>query len=246
MKKREKLISKYGRVYRSYNSFISDNYCYKCGEQTHLEKDCPRHGRLSNKLHPLKCKICNSIEHNTNACKMTKDVAPLQITVMREEHKHLGLSVFQGRSVTVIDPISIKIDENGKRTEVRDENKAARIENWLNSVPTDEELDDLEWGTQWEKKWVPKGFGVVYLLKDKETGKTRILSRVGTGKLTLNYNPLKGSKYAIHPKKDTMVTAAFWDHLHTTEPALGQFIMTTSKADDASELARILTEGTPQ
>ncbi|KXS98834.1 hypothetical protein AC579_4447 [Pseudocercospora musae] len=110
----------------------------------------------------------------------------------------------------------------------------------------DVKTSKFEVNDQGQKKWVPKGFGVVYLLKDKETGKTRILSRVGTGKLTLNYNPLKGSKYATHPKKDTMVTAAFWDHLHTTEPALGQFIMTTSQANDASELARILTEGTPQ
>ncbi|EME82761.1 uncharacterized protein MYCFIDRAFT_196233 [Pseudocercospora fijiensis CIRAD86] len=130
-------------------------------------------------------------------------------------------------------------DQTGLTTEEQDAND---VLGEFHDVKTSKfELND-----QGQKKWVPKGFGVVYLLKDKETGKTRILSRVGTGKLTLNYNPLKGSKYAIHPKKDTMVTAAFWDHLHTTEPALGQFIMTTSKAADASELARILTEGTPQ
>ncbi|KAF7189018.1 hypothetical protein HII31_09641 [Pseudocercospora fuligena] len=130
-------------------------------------------------------------------------------------------------------------DQTGLTTEERNAND---ILGEFHDVKTSK----FEVNDQGQKKWVPKGFGVVYLLKDKETGKTRILSRVGTGKLTLNYNPLKGSKYAIHPKKDTMVTAAFWDHLHTTEPALGQFIMTTSKANDASELARILTEGTPQ
>ena len=111
-----------------------------------MEKNCPYVGKQIVKLGKgLSCEICGSVKHNTGACKMTKDVAPLQITLLTEPHEHLGLSVFVGRTVTVEEPIKIMMDENGKRTEVRDENQAERMDKWLGLVPGSSggDLEDL-------------------------------------------------------------------------------------------------------
>lgn len=94
--------------------------------------------------------------------------------------------------------------------------------------------------------WISKGEGKAYVLKEKLSGKTRILQKVGVNQLALNFNPMKGMKYELHPKKDTMVIGTFFDHIHSKPGKLLRFFLTADSADEAKELARVLTEGIPK
>lgn len=98
-----------------------------------------------------------------------------------------------------------------------------------------------------KKVWKPKTEGDVYLLKDKATGKTRMLCRAGAGRIVLNHNPNKGAAFTQHSKKPTMVVASLlYDHLHTNPPSLAQWIFTFKSAEDAATFARVMGEGTPK
>ncbi|KAK4503608.1 hypothetical protein PRZ48_004523 [Zasmidium cellare] len=101
-------------------------------------------------------------------------------------------------------------------------------------------------GDDGKPKWVSKGDGRAYVLKHKKTGKTRLLQRVGLNQLALNYEPVKGMTYALHPKKETMVTATFFDHLHCNPAKLDRFFLSCSNPEQAKELCRFLTEGALQ
>ncbi|CAK3764347.1 Hypothetical predicted protein [Lecanosticta acicola] len=91
--------------------------------------------------------------------------------------------------------------------------------------------------------WKPIQSGRMYVLKDKADGATRILAKVGLGRSALNYKMVKGMKYELHPKKDTMVVATFMDHIHSDPPKLERFYVTCANANEAKDLARVLTEG---
>ena len=105
-----------------------------------------------------------------------------------------------------------------------------------------EKLDDAS-----EKPlWISKGEGKAYVLREKSSGKTRILQKVGVNQLALNFNPMKGMKYELHPKKDTMVIGTFFDHIHSKPGKLVRFFLTADSAEEAKNLARVLTEGIPK
>jgi hypothetical protein len=97
-----------------------------------------------------------------------------------------------------------------------------------------------------KKIWKEKAGGDFYLLKDKTTGKTRVLARGGAGRIIFNHMPNKGATFQVHPKKDTMVIAnVFVDHMYTTPSGPGSWIFTLSDADDAAKMAQVLSDGTP-
>ncbi|USW53800.1 Putative PH-like domain superfamily protein [Septoria linicola] len=95
--------------------------------------------------------------------------------------------------------------------------------------------------------WVPKTRGRFFILKDKTTGKVRMLSRTGAGRTVLNHVPNKEATFKVHPKKANMIVASlFVDHLHSTPPGPGQWMFSTPDKDDAAKIAQLLTEGTPK
>lgn len=91
-------------------------------------------------------------------------------------------------------------------------------------------------------EWVYKALGPVWLLRNKDTGKTRVLQKVAPlGKAGMNFNLLKSANmYAQQTKK---VTASFIDHINEKEPKKpSQWFVQCGKEEDASELARLMKE----
>ena len=114
----------------------------------------------------------------------------------------------------------------------------------VQDVRTSKMEKDEESGKQ---QWKPKTRGRFFILKDKTTGKVRMLSRTGAGRTVLNHVPNKEATFKVHPKKATMIVASlFVDHMHSTPPGPGQWMFSTSDKDDAEKIARLLTEGTPK
>jgi hypothetical protein len=91
-------------------------------------------------------------------------------------------------------------------------------------------------------EWASKGLGPVWLLRNKSTGKVRLLQKVAPlGKAGMNFNVLKAtSMYAQQGKK---VTANFIDHISEKDPKKpSRWFVQCGKEEDAKELARLLVE----
>ncbi|KAF2169221.1 hypothetical protein M409DRAFT_52492 [Zasmidium cellare ATCC 36951] len=97
-------------------------------------------------------------------------------------------------------------------------------------------------GEDGKSKWDVIGEGRAYLLKHKETGKIRMLQKVGLGQLALNFEPIKGMSYGLYPTKNTMVNTVFQDHIHCNPPKLERFYLVTETANQAEELVDLLQE----
>ena len=95
------------------------------------------------------------------------------------------------------------------------------------------------------KGWVEKGKGPLYLLKNKETGKARILLKVGPmGRIAMNFNPLPAAEYKNGPSPK-FVTAAFVDHMDEKTGPKGiptSWLIQVGKPEVAADIARILEE----
>ncbi|KAM3425576.1 Nuclear pore complex protein-like protein [Cercospora zeina] len=114
----------------------------------------------------------------------------------------------------------------------------------LEDVRTSKMEKDEDSGKQ---TWKPKTRGRFFILKDKSTGKIRMLSRTGAGRTVLNHFANKEATFKVHPKKATMIVASmFVDHLYTTPPGPGQWMFSTPDQDDAAKIVQILTDGTPK
>jgi hypothetical protein len=91
-------------------------------------------------------------------------------------------------------------------------------------------------------EWTYKALGPVWLLRNKSTGKTRLLQKVAPlGKAGMNFNLLKSvAMYAQQTKK---VTASFIDHINEKDPKKpSQWFVQCGKEEDAKELARLMKE----
>ena len=91
-------------------------------------------------------------------------------------------------------------------------------------------------------EWTYKALGPVWLLRNKTTGKVRLLQKVAPlGKAGMNFNVLTvASMYAQQGKR---VTASFVDHINETEPKKPtQWYVQFGSEDDAKELARLMKE----
>lgn len=96
------------------------------------------------------------------------------------------------------------------------------------------------------KTWVDRGRGPLYLLKNNDTGKVRILQKVPPyGAAKMNFPLLKGGGYKIEGKTGKQVTGSFYDHL-AEKPGLGKFLIAVGKKEDAEEIVRVLTENVPE
>lgn len=91
------------------------------------------------------------------------------------------------------------------------------------------------------KAWTEKGLGKIWLLKNKETGKTRVLLKVAPfGKPAMNFGLRADEKYEISAKK---VMGGFIDHIHEKTPkAPSRWYVAFGREEDAKEMARIMQE----
>jgi hypothetical protein len=91
-------------------------------------------------------------------------------------------------------------------------------------------------------EWVYKALGPVWLLRNKTTGKTRLLQKVAPlGKAGMNFNVLKSA--AMYAQQNKRVTVTFIDHINEKDPKKpSQWFVQCGKEEDAKELARLLKE----
>lgn len=94
--------------------------------------------------------------------------------------------------------------------------------------------------------WVDRGKGPLYLLKNKQTGKTRVLIKMSPlGKEAMNFEPKASFTYEVPSGKPKYIKGAFFDHLGPKEKAgsPSTWLIQVREAEDAKEIARILMEG---
>lgn len=91
------------------------------------------------------------------------------------------------------------------------------------------------------KGWLDKGKGPLYILKNQESGKVKVLMKMAPlGKVVMNFAVLK-QKYEVVGKAEKQISCTFYDHM-CEKPGLGKWLLTVGKKEDAVEIARILTE----
>ena len=104
--------------------------------------------------------------------------------------------------------------------------------------PTESGVDKLT--------WIEKGVGPVWILRNKASGKSRVLLKMPPfGKPIMNFSVLPGpdSMYRHEGMKGKGVVATFIDHFNPAEQNKPtQWVMLVGKEDDAKEIARILRE----
>ena len=102
----------------------------------------------------------------------------------------------------------------------------------------DEKKDDAGDMT---KGWADKGKGPLYILKNNESGKVKVLQKIPPlGAVKMNFAVLKQT-YEVVGKTEKQVSCTFWDHM-CEKPGLGKWLISVGKKEDAVEIARILTE----
>ena len=92
-------------------------------------------------------------------------------------------------------------------------------------------------GTETDKnQWITKGLGELKVLRSDENGKTRVLMRAdGSGKVLLNTALLPDAKYDTVSAKSVNLAVA-------TEKGVQRYVLLVKKPEDATELAKVLTE----
>lgn len=114
------------------------------------------------------------------------------------------------------------------------------------SVAKAMKLDEKQTTTGWEKGWVEKGKGPLYVLKNRTTGKTRVLLKIPPlGRPAMNFGPMKGMKYDVSGNKMTIVVGPFMDHFETSAEKKGKpstWRVQVKEPGEAKDIARILGE----
>lgn len=98
-----------------------------------------------------------------------------------------------------------------------------------------------------KKAWIERGKGPLYVLKNKSTGKVRVLLKMPPlGRLAMNFEPLKDVEYKNSRPK--FVTGPFIDHLDTNKdkaPGIKTWQIQVREAADAEKIAKALMDGRP-
>ncbi|KAK3674217.1 hypothetical protein LTR78_006064 [Recurvomyces mirabilis] len=93
--------------------------------------------------------------------------------------------------------------------------------------------------------YVDRGKGPLYILKNKSTGKIRMLMKIPPlGRLAMNFSPIPGMNYTCAPGRK-IVLATFLDHFDNNKERAGRpssWSIQVREPKDAQEIARILTE----
>ncbi|KAK4542754.1 hypothetical protein LTR36_006130 [Oleoguttula mirabilis] len=106
-------------------------------------------------------------------------------------------------------------------------------------------LDERKTEDGYVRAWVEKGKGPLYIVKNKTTGRTRILLKIPPlGRSAMNFGPVQGTDYENVPGK-RIVRGTFFDHLDTNKEKAGRpssWTVQVREPSDAAEMARILNE----
>ena len=96
------------------------------------------------------------------------------------------------------------------------------------------------------KGWVTVAIGPLYVLKNKETGRARVLLKVPPyGNAKMNFPLIPKMNYTVTGKKANMVQGAFVDHIDEKEPKVAPYLLEVS-AKEAKDLADALNESRPE
>ena len=95
--------------------------------------------------------------------------------------------------------------------------------------------------------WATVGCGPLYVLKNKDTGKTRVLLKVPPyGNAKMNFPVMQKMNYEVSGKKGSMVQGAFFDHIdEPNQPKVAVYLLDVGK-DNAAELTKLLNENRPK
>ena len=92
------------------------------------------------------------------------------------------------------------------------------------------------------KGWATVAIGPLYVLKNKETGRARVLLKVppyGTAKM--NFPVMSKMNYSVAGKRMNMVQGAFVDHIDESVPKLAAYVLEVG-VEEAAVLAEVLNE----
>lgn len=102
-----------------------------------------------------------------------------------------------------------------------------------------------EGGTE-KMTWIDKGHGPIWILRNKTTGKTRVLQKIkDSGRAAMNFSVLAGSEslYKNEGMNGKAIMATFIDHIGDKDTnKLSQWAVIVGKKEDAAEFTRILRE----
>ncbi|QIW97364.1 hypothetical protein AMS68_002882 [Peltaster fructicola] len=94
--------------------------------------------------------------------------------------------------------------------------------------------------------WIDKGHGPIWILRNKATGKTRVLQKIkDSGRAAMNFSVLAGSEslYKNEGMNGKAIMATFIDHIGDKDTnKLSQWAVIVGKKEDAAEFTRILRE----
>ncbi len=136
-----------------------------------------------------------------------------------------------------LEDLTVLMDEEKEKEDLLFSVAMAKATKWdVKSV--DAETDEVTNG------WVEKGKGPVYVLKNKETGKVRILLKIKPlGKAAMNFAVLEGATYEATGANGKMVKCTFVDHLgYTDNTKPTTWMVQVGKKEDAEALAGVLSE----
>jgi hypothetical protein len=95
--------------------------------------------------------------------------------------------------------------------------------------------------------WATVGCGPLYVLKNTDTGKTRVLLKVPPyGNAKMNFPLMERMRYEVGGKKGQMVQGAFVDHIDEPNHVKVAMYALDVGADVAPELAKVLNENRPK
>ena len=97
------------------------------------------------------------------------------------------------------------------------------------------------------RAWATVGCGPLYVLKNSDTGKTRVLLKVPPyGNAKMNFPLMDKMRYEISGKKKNLVQGAFMDHIdEPNTPKVAMYVLDVG-AEAAGELLQVLNENRPK
>ena len=96
------------------------------------------------------------------------------------------------------------------------------------------------------KGWVTVATGPLYVLKNKDTGRARVLLKVPPyGNAKMNFPLIAKMNYVVAGRKKNMVQGAFVDHIDEQQPKVAAYLLEVG-TEDAPGLAEALMESRPE
>jgi len=147
-------------------------------------------------------------------------------------------------------------EAEGGDGEASDKPTGKQVEDMTAILPEERETEDILFEVPLAKamkserdpdtnvsKWVDKGKGPLYIFKNKQTGKTRVVMKIPPlGRPAMNFGPVKGFEYKWSGKKT--LSGTFFDHISKGEDGSkpSSWSLMVREPSDAEAIARVLEE----